>query len=109
MHGRSRWRRRHVLGRPARRVVEVLLVVALTATVMFWLPVLLDECRPTGAVFECGAFDNGYYCGHRQPQKRPAIDTAAPSTGDYACPDIAVYERWHCGTGEYSPIGTLAR
>ena len=105
----SRWRRQHVLGRPARRVVEVLLVVALTATVMFWLPVMLDECRPTGAVFECGAFDNGYYCGHRQPRKWPEIGPGMrPTSCNYTCPDISVYERWRCDDGEYSAAATLA-
>ena len=79
----SRWRRQHVLGRP-RRVVEVLLVVALTATVMFWLPVMLDS---TGAVFKCGAFDNGYYCGRQRkwpeigPGMRPTSCNYMPASG----------------------------
>ena len=100
----SIWRASHVAPHRLRRVLEVLLIVALTATCSFWLPYTLAVCRDAPPNFHCRHTQNRYYCGAQQPLAVPA---AHGCTEAYNCTDVAVYVQHGCAEGQFNTMGTL--
>ena len=99
----SIWRASHVAPHKHRRVIEVLLVVAVTATASFWAPFLLDGCRAAPADYQCEHRENRYYCGGSTPTEGSCNDTSAA----YNCSDTSVYVPHGCASGQFNTMATL--
>ena len=81
----SHWRRDHMLGRPGRRVLEVLICVFLTATAFYWIPVAYPRCLPKVTNWRCDDNQNKYYeLAHHQPPDA------------YNCTDYSFYQDFTC-------------
>ena len=100
----SIWRASHVAPHRLRRVVEVLLIVALTATCSFWLPYAVAVCRDAPPNYHCRHMQNRYYCGAQQPLPVPAAHGCSEA---YNCTDVAVYVQHGCAEGQFNSMATL--
>ena len=89
----SHWRRGVMLGRPLRRVAEVLVCVFLTATCFYWIPIMFPRCLDKVSNYRCDDHQNKYN---------------APD-GNYNCTDYTFYgtTRGACEEGEYSATGSI--
>ena len=99
----SIWRASHVAPYKMRRVLEVLLVVAITATASFWAPFLLDGCRDAQADYHCTHRQNRYYCGGNIPMTVPMNE--CPTV--YNCTDMSIYVSHGCPEGQFNTMATL--
>ena len=99
----SVWRVAHGAPHRHRRVAEVLLVVAATACVTFWLPFLFSECRSAVDDHQCLHRQNRYYCG----DAKPVADRLACAEPVYNCSVASTYVRHRCDDGEFNSAATL--
>ncbi|KAH8058707.1 chloride channel [Aureococcus anophagefferens] len=104
----SRWRRRRVLGRPARRVAEVGAAALLTAGVMAALPALVGSCRAATPQWACSATENGHYCGDYYGRGARGGAGGNATACAYECWDRSTYERGGCGEGFFDAAATLS-
>ena len=104
----SRWRRRRVLGRPGRRVLEVGAAALLTAGVMVSLPALVGSCRAATPQWACSATENGHYCGDYYGRGGGGGAGGNATACAYECWDRSTYERGGCGPGSFDAAATLS-
>jgi len=107
----SVWRLSHISRWRWRRLIEVLVVVTVTASFSFWLPFALPECTAATADYQCLHTQNRYYCGSggsTTDESLPPQPERLACDLPYNCTDAAVYVRHRCPDGQFNTAATLS-
>jgi H+/Cl- antiporter ClcA len=105
----SEWRKKYILGRKKRQVLQVMLIIFINVTVLAFLPQIFDKCLVNVPNYQCGGYENKYYCGGYTP-----VDTVGAPGCEYTCTDFSHIAQYTCpdtnekGQTLYSSTGTLS-
>ena len=111
----THWRLANVVGNKKKQIFQVLLIVFLTVTFTYWIPVWTEACEDKVPNWQCTGYENKYYCGQLNPRTpaQIAATTAGTSTDcQYTCTDTSQYVGFGCSNtggieGKFNAMSTL--